>query len=124
MGDSFLRKSIYFNWRIITLQFCDSFCHTLTLISHGYTCAPYPEPLFPPPSPPHPSGLSQGTGFGCPASCIELHWPSILPMVIYIFQCYSLKSSHPGLLPQTPKVCSLHLFLFCSLHKGSSLPSF
>ena len=27
---------------------------------------------LPPPSPPIPSGLSQSTGFGCPASCIKL----------------------------------------------------
>ena len=33
-------------------------------------------------------------------------------MVIYMFQCYSLKSSHPRLFPQSPKVCSLHLCLF------------
>ena len=34
---------------------------------------------------------------------------------IYIFQCYSLKSSHPYLLPQSPNVCSLYLCLFCCL---------
>ena len=28
--------------------------------------------LLPPPSPPHPCGLSQSTSFECPASCIEL----------------------------------------------------
>ena len=32
-----------------------------------------------------------------------------------MFQCYSLKSSHPHLLPQSPKVYSLHLCLFCCL---------
>ena len=45
----------------------------------------------------------------------NLHWSSILHMVIYIFQCYSLLSSHPHLLPQSPKVCSLHLCLFYCL---------
>ena len=44
----------------------------------------------------------------------NLHWSSILYMVRYMFQCYSLKSSHPRLLPQSPNVCSLHLCLFCS----------
>ena len=39
----------------------------------------------------------------------------ILHMVIYMFQCYSLKSSHPSLLPHRPKVCFLHLCLFCCL---------
>ena len=37
----------------------------------GYLCPPVPKPL-PPPSPSHPSGLSQCTGFECPVSCIEL----------------------------------------------------
>ena len=35
-----------------------------------------------------------------------------------MFQCYSLKSPHPHLLPQSPKVCSLHLCLFCCLAYG------
>ena len=36
-------------------------------------------------------------------------------MIIYMFQCYSLKSSHPHLCPQSPTDCSLHLCLFCCL---------
>ena len=32
-----------------------------------------------------------------------------------MFQCYSLKSSHLRLLPQSLKVCSLYLCLFCCL---------
>ena len=46
-------KIIYFNWRLITLQYCGGFCHTLIWISHGCACAPHPEPpshLPPPPS--------------------------------------------------------------------------
>ena len=42
----------------------------------------------------------------------NLHWSSILHMVIYMFQCYSLRSSHPC-PPKSTKVCSLHLCLFC-----------
>ena len=63
---------VYFNWRIIALQYCDDFSHTLTWISHRYTCAPSILNSQPPPSPPHPSKLSQSTSFGCPASCVEL----------------------------------------------------
>ena len=32
LGDFF-----FFNWRLITLQYCSDFCHTLTWISHGCT---------------------------------------------------------------------------------------
>ena len=28
---------IYFSWRLITLQYCSGFCHTLVWISHGFT---------------------------------------------------------------------------------------
>ena len=28
----------FFNWGLITLQYCSGFCHTLTWISHGCTC--------------------------------------------------------------------------------------
>ena len=32
-----------------------------------------------------------------------------------MFQCYSLRSSHHGLLPLSPKVCFIHLCLFFCL---------
>ena len=31
------------SWRLITLQYCSGFCHTLTRISHGFTCIPHPD---------------------------------------------------------------------------------
>ena len=31
---------IFISWRLITLQYCSGFCHTLTWISHGFTCVP------------------------------------------------------------------------------------
>ena len=34
---------IYFNWRLVTLQYCGGFCHTFTWISHGCTCVPHPD---------------------------------------------------------------------------------
>ena len=64
------------------------------LISEGHPNAPALSTL------PHPSNLN---------------WWSISHMLIYMFQCYSLKSSHPRLLPQCPTVCSLHLGHFCCL---------
>ena len=44
-------KIIYFNWRLITLQHCVGFCHTLTWINHGCTCfSPVPPTFLPIPS--------------------------------------------------------------------------
>ena len=54
----------------------------------------------------------------------NLYWPSVLHMVIDMFQCYSLKSSHPYLLPHSSKVCSLHLCLFCCLAYRVAVTSF
>ena len=51
-----------------------------------------PPPTPPPPTPP--SRLSQSTSFGFLASSIKLS-PTVLPMVIHMFHCYSRKSSHP-----------------------------
>ena len=47
----------FFSWRLITLQYCSGFCHTLTWITHGFTCVPHPNP--PSRLPPHtiPLGL-------------------------------------------------------------------
>ena len=35
---------IFISWRLITLQYCSGFRHTLTWISHGFTCVANPEP--------------------------------------------------------------------------------
>ena len=35
---------IFISWRLITLQYCSGLCHTLTWISHGFTCIPHPDP--------------------------------------------------------------------------------
>ena len=41
----YLFSFIFISWRLITLQYCSDFCHTLTWISHGFTCIPHPDPL-------------------------------------------------------------------------------
>ena len=43
-GPFFLKKLIYFNWRLITLQYCSGFCFTLTWISYGCTCVLHHQP--------------------------------------------------------------------------------
>ena len=52
---SFFFPFIFISWRLITLQHCSGFCHTLTWISHGFTCVPHPDP--PSRLPPHPIPL-------------------------------------------------------------------
>ena len=63
-------KFIYFNWRLITLQYCIGFAiyqHESATRIHVFLIL---NPL-PPPSPYHPSGLSQCTIPKHPVSCIE-----------------------------------------------------
>ena len=88
----------------------------------GYACAPHSESPLPPPFTPYPSGLSQSTGFGCPASCIEL--------ALVIFLTYG--KVHVSMLlsqiippsPSPTKSKSLFCVSFTALNVGSLLPSF
>ena len=91
------------------------FCHTLTWIHHGCTWVPNPEPLSH--LPPHIISLDHPHA---PAPSIlypvsNLDWHFVSYMIVYMFQCHSPKSSHPLPLPQSPKVRSIHLCLFCCL---------
>ena len=108
-GKTFLfLKFIYFNWRLITLQYCGGFCHTSTWISPGWSPLPHS-------SPPHSSRLSQGTSFECPASWIEL------TLIIYftysnIHLSVLLSQITPPSLPTESKnlfFTSVYLLLSC-----------
>ena len=79
-----------------------------------YICSPSWTPL-PPPSHPIPQGHPSASALSTLSHASNLDWRSVSHMVIYMFQCYSLRSSHPRLLPQRPKDCSIHLCLFCCL---------
>ena len=46
---------------------------------------------------------------------VSIDWHFVSYMIVYMFQCHSPKSSHPLPLPQSPKVHSTHLCLFCCL---------
>ena len=91
------------------------FCHALTWIHHGCTCVPHPEPPFHFPPHPIPQGHPSAPALSTLTHALNLDWWYVSHMIIYMFQCYSLKSSHPCILPQSPKVCSLYLCPFCCL---------
>ena len=65
-------------------------------------------------SPSHPPGSSQCTGPERPVSCIK---PGLVIYFIYdnihVLMLFS-QTSHPRLLPQSPKVCSVYLCLLLS----------
>ena len=77
-----------------------------------YVCPPSWTPAHAPPHP-IPLGCPRALSLSTLLHASNLYWSSILHIVIYMFQCYSLILSHPHFLPQSPKVCSLYLCLFC-----------
>ena len=88
------------------------FCFT---ILYWFCHIPNPEPFSH--LPPHIISLDH---LHAPAPSIlypvsNIDWQFISYMIVYMFQCHSPKSSHPLPLPQSPKVCSIHLCLFCCL---------
>ena len=97
----FFFKLINFNWRLITLQHFSGFCHTLTWISHGCACIPHPEPHSHLPPYPIPEGHPSLLALSTLSRASNLDWQSISHMRIYMFQCCSLKSSCPCLLPES-----------------------
>ena len=100
------------------------FCNTLTWICHGCTWVLNPEP----PSHLPPQIISLGHP-SAPAPSIlypvlNLDWRFVSYTIVYMFQCYSPKSSHPLPLPQSPKSVLYICVSFAVSHTGLSLPSF
>ena len=114
-------KFIYFNWRLITLQYCIGSATHQHEFATGVHVFPILNPL-PPPSPYHPSGSSQCTRPKHPVS--NLDWRFISYMILYMFPWHSTKSSHPLPLSQSPKDCSIHLCLLLFRIQGYCYPSF
>ena len=104
---------IYFNWSIITLQYCDGFCYTSTWIDHRYTrVPPHPEPPSRLPPHPIPVGCPRALTLGALLHALNLPWSSILHMVIYVSMLF------PQIIPPLPpstesKSLFLHLCLLC-----------
>ena len=67
---SFKLKFIYFNWKVITLQYCVGFAIHQHEYATGVHCSSSWIPV-PPPFPYHPSGSSQCTSPKHPVSCIK-----------------------------------------------------
>ena len=98
---------IYFNWRPITLQYCIGFAIHWHESAMGEHVSPSWTPL-PPPSPSHPSGSSQCTSPEHPVSCIETRLVICFTYANKHVSVLFYRSSHPRLLPQSPKDCSIH----------------
>ena len=62
-------------------------------------CPLHPEPPSHLPHHPIPLCCPRAPALGALNHTPNLYWSSVLHMVTYMFQCYSLKSSHPLLLP-------------------------
>ena len=70
--------------------------------------------LLPPIPHPTPPRSSQSARLGSLCYTAASHWLSILSMVLYMCQCYSLNSSHPLLAPLCLQVHPLYLHLYSS----------
>ena len=112
---SFFFPFICISWRLITLQYCSGFCHTLTWISHGFTCIPHPDPPSHLPLHPIPLGLPVHQAQAL-VSCIQ-------PGLVI---CFTLDNIHVSMLfswniPPSPSPTEskslfytcVSLFLFC-----------
>ena len=101
------------------------FCHISKWIHHMYTCAPHPEPssLLPPHTIPlsHPSAPAPSIQY----RAWNLDWQLVPYMILYMFQCYSPKSSHPLSLSHRVHKTVLYISVsFTVSYTGLLLPSF
>ena len=90
-------------------QFCDE---------QWGTCVPHPE--HPPNFPPHsiPFSFPRALALSALFNASNLDWSSISHIVIYMFQCCSLKSSHPHLLSESKTLFFTSVSLLLSCIKG------
>ena len=96
------------------MQYCSGFLPYIDMSQPWvYMCHHLEAPYLPPH--PIPQGHPSAPALSTLSHASNLDWQSVSHMIIYTFQCYSFKLSYPRLLPQSPKVCSLHLCLFCYL---------
>ena len=111
-------KFIYFNWRLINLQYCIAFAIHQHESVTSVRVFPILNPL--PHLPPQPIPLGHPSA---PAPSILYHasnldWRFISHMVIYMFQCHSPKSSHPRPLPESKRLFYTSVSLLLSRIQG------
>ena len=113
---------IFISWRLITLQYCSGFCHTLTWISHGFTCVPHPEPRSH--LSPHPTPLGRPSA-PAPSTClVHPTWAGGL-FHTWWYTCFNAVLSEHPTLAFSHRVQKSVLYIcvsFSVLHIGSSLP--
>ena len=120
----FFFSFIFISCRLITLQFCSGFCHTLKWISHGFTCVPHPKP--PTHFPPHPIPLGHPSAPALSTCLMHPTWTGDL-FHIWEYTCFdAVLSDHPTLaFSHRPQKSVLYICVsFSLLHIGLLLPSF
>ena len=105
-----LLKIIYFNWRIITLPYCEGFCHTSTWVSHGCTRVPASWTLLEPPSPPCPCRLSQSTGLGA-----LLHASNLALVIYFTYGNIHIPVLSSQIIPPSPSPTESKSLFFTSV---------
>ena len=111
---------IYFNWRLISLQYW--FCDTSTWICHGCTRVPCPEP--PSHLPPHIIPLGHPSA---PAPSILYRTSTGNSFLIWYYTCFNVIPPNHPTLSLSHRVQKTVLYIFVSFaisHTGLSLPSF
>ena len=77
-------------------------CHESSM--GGCTCVPHPESPSHLPSHLIPQGHPSAPALSALSHASNLDWRSLSHMILYMFQCYSLKSSHPRLLSESKRL--------------------
>ena len=104
---TFFFPFIFISWKLITLQYCSGFCHTLTWISHGFTCIPHPDPP--------PTSLSTRSLWGFPVHQPQALVSCIQPGLVICFTLDSIPVSMPFSLNIPPLLSPTESkILFCT----------